>query len=598
MKINEKPSVSLSDDQLSSFITASFSFRNKESRAGESCKAQLSLTSEAFPNSAPVTLSSLRIEFEAALKPIVIDHTSSEDNIEEKVTISQLTLQEEFEESEDDLPSMLRGESDLTIKPGHTVVLEMTIPLRESGEVAASSLKISYVTEAFDLDYTLNLGGGGRFNGWYAKGSSVPRLSRSEAHVLQVQPRPPKMEIRVPGLLSQYYASEPIELTLQLMNGEDETAIVKFDVHLLGPIVPSFRIKANDEEWKADGAEEEAQITGLPLGKLTSSSNLGLALSIDPVELPATFSLDLRASYHLDSDAATPIMQNLIVGVTIVNAFEANYDLVPRLHLDPWPSLFDHESVSSLVEEDKATAPARGLAQNWSLVCHYASFASEDLKIIGTEMKVLSTHGDARCNVVKQPDLPEGGVLVFPKTMHEARFDLTAQKLSLDDRHPVSLDLAFVVRWQRQGSAHTNTTSMPAGHYLVLGSEPRVLASIYSTHAGTTAGLLHLDVTIENPSSHFLTFGLSMDPSDEFAFSGTKQTTLHLLPMSRRTTTYRLLPLVRGVWVRPGLTVRDRYFQKTLRVIPTQGMKIDKEGFLVWVPEMEGAVKEAVTEEE
>jgi hypothetical protein len=127
---------------------------------------------------------------------------------------------------------------------------------------------------------------------------------------------------------------------------------------------------------------------------------------------------------------------------------------------------------------------------------------------------------------------------------------------------------------------------MPVGKYLVLGTEPRVLASVY--HAAKPEddipGLLQMDMTVENPSNHFLTFGLSMEPSEDFAFSGAKQTTLNLLPQSRRTITYRLFPHVSGVYIRPKLTVRDKYFQKVLRIIPTEGMKIDEEGLLVWVP--------------
>jgi hypothetical protein len=42
---------------------------------------------------------------------------------------------------------------------------------------------------------------------------------------------------------------------------------------------------------------------------------------------------------------------------------------------------------------------------------------------------------------------------------------------------------------------------------------------------------------------------------------------------------------VRGEWIRPVLVVRDRYFQKVLRVVPaSEGLRADKEGVLVWVP--------------
>lgn len=584
MSLPSKPSVSLSDDELLSFVDAAFVFRSKESRAGDTCKAQLSLSSEAFPDAAPVTLSELRIEFEGGLKPIVLEHSKS------SVSIETLTLQESFgDDSDDGPPSMLRGQCDLALNPGRTRVIEMAIPLREAGSVSASLVKLSYQSDAFDMEYKMKLGLRDQVSGWLVEGSTKPRHTRSDAHVLHVQPRPPKMDIKVVDPLSQYYANEVIELQVQLHNAEDESASVKVDVHLFGKTAPAVTILAGDEERRADGMEEESKITAFPLGSLDSSSTLGLTVRIDPADAPITYDLHLRASYHLESDVATPITQMLPVHINVVNAFEANYDLVPRLHHDPWPSLFDYDNVLSADDEGKEAGVARGVAQNWCLICHYASFALEDLKVVGMDMKVLSGARHARCNVGKQAEFPDDGIVVSPKTMHEARFDLAAQKLSLDDRHPVSLDLAVDIKWQRVGAKPedaVNTTTMLAGNHLVLSTEPRVLASVFETPgtAGQAEGLMHLDITLENPSSHFLTFGLTMEPSDEFAFSGAKQTTLHLLPMSRRTTTYRLLPLVRGEYVRPGLVVRDKYFQKVLRVIPTEGMKIDKDGLLVWVP--------------
>ncbi len=77
-----------------------------------------------------------------------------------------------------------------------------------------------------------------------------------------------------------------------------------------------------------------------------------------------------------------------------------------------------------------------------------------------------------------------------------------------------------------------------------------------------------------------------MSPSESFAFSGPKQGTVQLLPLSRRIIKARLLPSVRGEWVRVVMMVRDRYFQKVLRVVPAaeEGMRADKEGVAIWVP--------------
>lgn len=102
---------------------------------------------------------------------------------------------------------------------------------------------------------------------------------------------------------------------------------------------------------------------------------------------------------------------------------------------------------------------------------------------------------------------------------------------------------------------------------------------------------------------HFLTFGIVMNPSEHFAFSGIKQGTVQLLPLSRRTVRFRLLPLIdidrgegridgkapgssdqEGEWIRINFVVRDRYFQKVLKVVATEGMRSDKEGVLIWVP--------------
>ncbi|KAM0542465.1 hypothetical protein ACHAPJ_012775 [Fusarium lateritium] len=594
-----KPSISLSDEKTGSFVSASFVFRHKEGKAGETCSAQLALTSHTFLDAVPITLESLKVEFGGSLKPIILEH---EDLEEEPSSISgasilSLSLKEDYDGgSEDELPALLKGHSNLTLQPGQTRVFEMKIPLREPGTATASSVTLSHSNESFDLDYTLKLRDTDPIVGWYVQGSSKPRSSRPEAGSIQIQPRPPKMEIKLLEPLAQYYANEAIELQVELINAEDESASAKLDIHLFGKEVPAIRVEADGHEASAEAQTEESKISGLALGAIKSTESVKLVLHIDPPSAPTTFDLHLRTSYHLDSDVATPIMQMLTVQLNVVNAFEANYDLVPRLHPGPWPSLFDSEGLG-----DTEEGAARGFAQKWCLLCHYASFAQEDLKVLGMELNIVACVGGARCNVVQGPRVSQEGVVVAPKTMHEAQFDLVAQKLTMEDRHPVTLELAFVIRWQRQNRSDgpVNTTIMPVGKYLVLGTEPRVLSSVYHTAKteDDMPGLMQLDMTVENPSNHFLTFGLTMEPSEDFAFSGAKQTTLNLLPQSRRTTTYRLLPHVSGVWIRPKLTVRDKYFQKVLRIIPTEGMKIDEEGLLVWVPGEEAEKKEEESEE-
>lgn len=598
---SSKPSVSMSDES-SAIVSSSFVFRDKESKAGDTCKAQLCLVSNAMSGSAPITPSSVRVDFDGSLRPIVIEHATNSTTAKKAgaASIHAVDLKEEFpEDAEEDLPVMLQGQCDLTLHPRQKLVLELEIPLRESGDVHPSSVILWCKTQSFDLDYKMLFRDTDPASGWHIPGSSKPRQARSDSRSLHVAPRPPKLEIKVVEPLPQYYANESITVLVTLQNDEDEGVHVKFDAEFYGKDIPIIHLKAGDQELSAEAQAKESRISAMPLGSITKSGSKEISLIIDPASGPVSYDINLKATYHLESDAATPIIQILPLQLNLVSAFEANYDLVPRLHVEPWPSLFDYEGLDEAAGSDSKQVQARGLAQKWSLSCHFASFAHEDIWVDKTDLEVTACVGGAQCNIAKVSKADASGLLVGPKTMHEAQFELVAQKNHLEDRSPVSVDLSFIIRWRRHDSpegGEVNTTVMPVGRYLVLGTEPRVLASVLSSGLEQTS-TLQLDITIENPSNHLLTFGLSMEPSDEFAFSGAKQTTIHLLPMSRRTTTYRLLPLKRGTYIRPGLGVRDKYFQKVLRIIPTEGMKIDKDGLLVWVPgpvdESEGNVDEA-----
>ncbi|KAL1860478.1 hypothetical protein VTK73DRAFT_7309 [Phialemonium thermophilum] len=348
------------------------------------------------------------------------------------------------------------------------------------------------------------------------------------------------------------------------------------------------------------------------VGAVETSRSVRLAVDLDGLPETARYELSLRVSYHLVSDPETSIVQTALFPLNVATPFEANYDLLPRLHPDPWPSLFDFAGIQDLEGDDDSSSSSiavpRGLSQTWRLVTRYASFASENLRVVDLDL-VIRAPPTVRCRLTRKENVPEesgGGRVVSPQTIEEASFDIVAQKMSLDDRSRAGLDVSFVVRWSRVSSSSTeavvNTTILPVPRLNIFGVEPRVLASVsYPPPPLSTASEeeheedgpvlpIVLDVVIENASNHFLTFGLTMEPSDHFAFSGPKQTTLHVLPVSRRSASYRLVPLgSRGMWVRPGLVVRDKYFQKVLRVLPTEGMRLDKDGFLVWLPPAPGA---------
>lgn len=300
------------------------------------------------------------------------------------------------------------------------------------------------------------------------------------------------------------------------------------------------------------------------------------------MDLPLTYELSAKAVYHLVTDMETPVYCSMSMQLEVINPFEANYDFSPRIHPAPWPSLFTHEEANSAENEDGNQA--RGLAQKWCLTARYASFATDDLIVDDIDVEVIGLNGGIVCSTEKLIEIPKGGLKVAPKSLEEVQFYCYTQKLSLDDRGTATLDISLAIKWRRdtEGS-QVNTTTLEVPRLLVSSSEPRVLAAV--SYSAKIPSMVHFDVTIENPSNHFLTFGLSMEPSETFAFSGIKQSTLQLVPLSRRTVKFRLLPNVRGDWVGPiHCVIRDKYFQKVLKIAPTEGMKQDKEGLLVWVP--------------
>ncbi|KJR88261.1 solute carrier family 25, member 38 [Sporothrix schenckii 1099-18] len=650
-----------------SFLSAAFVFKNGEGKAGEAALAQLTIRSDALANSVPIVLEELHLQFNSSIKPIVLRHSADATATfftKGKTTHSTIHLEEEDEDDpgagtktinggdDDDETRVLglHGSANLTLQPQSTLVFELAIPLRQPGDAHAVSADLVYRCPLYSLQMKLPLasyvageGSRGRTPTWFLpRAGGRVSVPRADSQAIKILPRPPKLDIQLlhapvataaatPIPTVQYYTNEAIDLALELVNAEDADASVKLDVIMeggsdeagaSGSSTPGFTLLVAGDE--IDTAEPQttdiasptpptAMLRSVPLGHVKAGHSVAIAIRIPPTTPSMDLDLTLRAAYHLVSDTATPITQQLSVKLSLSNPFEANYDLLPRMHPAAWPSLFDNEGIVATGTPEDADAVNRGfhgLTQAWALVTRYASFATEDLRVVDLDLviqpepriSVQHTRTDAAShngndNGTPQTRDADGALTIKPQTMEESRFDLVVQKASLDDRDPVQLDVSFVITWQRlappgspAGSAGsvaplpTNTTTLPVPQLSLFGTEPRVLASVAYSRPSAPVPAIQLTLAIENASNHFLTFGVSMEPSADFAFSGAKLTTIHVLPMSRRATSYRLVPLVRGAWIRPALVVRDKYFQKVLRILPTEGMKMDKDGILIWVP--------------
>ncbi|KAI1810516.1 Gryzun, putative trafficking through golgi-domain-containing protein [Poronia punctata] len=608
LDVTQPPAINLDDEHLTSFVSADFVFKSPEGKAGQTSPAQLSLVSNAFSDAVPITLRSLRVHVEGGLREIHLKHEKSHSTNHSATNLDVLVValkeveaggNTNVEDNSDGehrygSSALLEATLDLTLFPGQTRVFQFDIPLREPGEAKATSVQLFLQSETFSLAYTMKPHRTDAPSLWYAESTSRRRLMRSDPQNIRILPRPPKMQIKAPGMVKQYYTNEAIQLKVDVMNEEENDAKMTIDVVLRGDGAPSYRVgilKEGSQPLEAQGSAPHS----IQVGTICPSESASILTTLEPVDGPTTLELTVKVSYFLVSDPATPVIQEASYTLNVVSAFEASYDLQPRIHPD-WPSLFNAENIQDLSDDDDTIAVRpRGLAQRWSLITRYASFANEEVVVSNLGLEIISTEGNVTCTVSKLEGLPAEGQILGPKTIEEGQFDLAAQKWSLDDRSPATADLAFIIEWRRAGAPESvvNVTTLPLPRFYVTVNEPRVLAAVSysslstspnSSSSSSPSQLLFLDITIENPSSHFLTFGLSMEPSDEFAFSGSKTTTINVLPIARRSVTYRLLPLIKGTWIRPTLVVRDKYFQKILKIIPTEGMKSDKEGVLVWVP--------------
>jgi hypothetical protein len=553
--IKTKPTVVLHEKEVNSFLSATYAFEYSEGKVGELCSSQLSVKSSAMPTAAPVTMAEVQLSFEGSLKPLILRHKLAADEPNDdsgKISLTNVSL---------------------------TTVFEFSTALREAGDGTAVSATFLMNTDLFDLEYFHTFEPTNAPDVWWGAKSVKKRVVRLNAAAITVLPKPPKLELRFLGLREQYYTNEQIVLQLEVVNEEEADAIANLDVHLLGDGVPSVGLKVPAISADSEDGQNGNDL-GTPLGKIASAASTNVELSIPAVDLPAIYDISMKATYSLVSDLETPIYRSMAIQLDVASPFEANYDFSPRIHPDPWPSLFTHVEGEDVGRE----VQAYGLAQKWCLTAHYASFATDELIVEDVDVQILGMNGGIQCYTKKLTTIPKRDFKVTPKSLEEAQFEVFTQKISLDDRGTATLDVSLAIKWRREGEGTAlNTTILGVPRLLVASTEPRVLAAVsYSTKIPS---MIHFDVTIENPSNHFLTFGITMEPSEKFAFSGVKQSTLQLVPLSRKTMRFRLLPSVTGEWIGPvHCVIRDRYFQKVLKIAPTEGMRLDKEGILIWVP--------------
>jgi hypothetical protein len=573
-----------------STVSTSFAFSAIEGNVGEPLPSQIAIKSYARPDSTPIVLSSLMFQFEGGLSEVQL--TNKSDNDDSNITSSRIyEVMPEESVAPGQKPRWV-AVADLTIHPGQTKVFNFPLVFREAGEIDIANCIFEVATARFELVCSnMDLSSEQQPPAWWTKSASgvKPRKVKGGcATTIKILPKPPKMEIRLPDVRDQYYTDEPVTVAIEILNLEEEDTEAVLEVRLLGrskdTLGYSWLERPASSPMKEvppllDGSTD-MDLPGHVVGRLGQGERTTEKIRFTAPPDPADYALEVKVLYHLLSDRDIPISKIMIADLVFNAPFEASYDLNARVHPDPWPSYFELQEAESNINPD--STDAFGIAQKWGLRAKVASFADEPLIVKDLHVQVHGVHGGASCDVFKEFDVEE--ITVDTQVLNEWSFSLDVRKNNLEERRSTALDTTLNITWQRTSApdAPSVTSALPIPRIQIPSSEPRVLAS--AALSNDVDSLVHLDYTLENPTMHFLTFELNMEASEEFGFSGSKLRALHLLPMSRQTVRFNIYPLVKDVWITPTLKVMDRYFNKTLKVQATEGLRMDKKGISVWIP--------------
>lgn len=590
-------------------VAVTYGFTTSQRHVGEKLLSQLIVSSRAHKLSAPIILKYINLIFQGSLQSIRlgcdserIPESSKDDGL---LQLYNVPLKPSI--SSDDLLSLstsighssqlLNGESNLSFAPGVTKAFCFEIMPREPGDIEIVSATMCIEGDDFEFEVESTSSDHLRQNTMWMR-SGVGFSKKAVNHnslATKILPRPPKIRIHIDNLRKSYFTNEFVEFGVRITNNEEVEANVILQGHLLGQSqdLPSLQWTLHDDirNGSEHGINDERlmEYQGKPstisLGLLYPGEIKSATMSFQAASEAADYVLKFDVLYHLLMDAETLITNTFETEVVFEKPFEASYTVSPRFHPSPWPSYFstdDYDDDGSSETSFKDATIARGLRQNWSLTAKISSLVTEAINIDDVSLQFLECLNDTHCKISQPTNTSQGQNGSTPDNIKRWRFDLELQKSSLDDSRPAKLNFLLEIQWRRQGTQKAPGVAHIAVPELVLPfGEPRVLASANPLQ-GWSASIC-LQYTIENPSTYALTFNLSMETSDEFAFSGPKTTSVQLVPLSRHTVRYNIFPLMRGTWITPLFRAVDPFFSKTLKVQATEGFRSDSEGLHIWV---------------
>ena len=614
-----RPAVVIKAEQALSCISARLCFATSEGHVGEPLNAQLCLQSLSQADSAPICLTEVKVVFEGSLRSIrllpdavELGYGSPSPAQSMPVKWRELSMSTETSNLQSPTSGMSPhvGITSLSMEAGHMKVYDLHLVPREAGDVKVASISLMIDEESFSLAFVFSQQEDGEVVWWESRNGELVsrRIGRNrDANTIKILPKPPKVQITALNLRKTYYTNEQMTLQMELLNEEEEAAVVSIEARLISPRDHSASIKWSDfgEAISHGSTGTDQGFLSLPtrdLGVLARLSKKSLAVIMTDTLDALDHELEIIVHYHLESDPETPLSKITLFELPFIRPFEANYDFLCQYDPRPWPNFFESSVLFAPSAEDQdepleeGPSTATGVSQKYALIAKVYSFALEAVILEDVMVTVQNVIGGAVCHTSPGrraqaasdgPDLVLEHVadMIGPDETQNFEFGVEVQKQILGDRHSVGLDLALQIRWRRVDDKQSTLSTLEIPRYVAPMAEPRVLLTAQPNAEGRISGLRHLVFTIENPSMHFLTFSISMESSEDFAFSGPKATNISLVPLSRHSVEYRIVSSKISEWIRINLGVVDAYFGKTLRVNPANELvRSDKKHSIsVWI---------------
>ena len=479
----------------------------------------------------------------------------------------------------------LLGSADLSLPAGRTKAFSLHSLPREPGHIKLEKVILHIDVKTILMAVVISEHGQLQQDFLYFKQKGRIRkqnLANTTSTSMDILPKPPKLKLQIRDPPLMYSTSELMFCELTMTNDEEEEAKITLSItsKSVNGHDPLPGLSWQDESIAQDALQHVEPYIHRFLGIQQAGSVQKVGFQIAAPVTPSQCILDIEADYILGSDTDTHVQKLLSLDPDFIDPFNPTLEFSPTVHPTRWPSIFNAPRNDGFPS---------GLTQRWLLKANLNPSNPTLLAIEGVELIPSNTRQDMKTlikELERSPELTEGD---------ERIFQIDIQKLQLEDRRTSHLELELLINWRRKSQrSHDpnpiSTMKVRAPRLALSFSEPRVLVAQQVDNTITKPipdpNIIHLKYTLENPSLHLLTFTLTMEADEDFAFSGSKLTTTQLVPMSRHVVEYIILPLKRGKWINPVLKVVDLNFNQTLKVNATDGLRQDDKkagGVLVWV---------------